>query len=579
MSLRTGGAGVTALLLLAACDGRDPTETTDPVVATVEVTPATAALSVGDTVRLTAWAKDADGEVLSNVAVQWSVDVAERAAMTPQGASGRVKALRAGAATVTASAGGRSGEALLAITNPAPELTALVPAETVAGGPGFQLAVQGSRFTHDSRVRWNGEDRPTTFVDATELRAQIGAADIVDAGMAEVRVTTDAPGGGTSAARAFTIASPPPGPVASVELDADSIGLAEGDVRQLTATVRDAQGQIIEGLAPQWSSGDPGVAQVGALGSVTAVRTGRTAVTVKVHGHEASAVVRVRAEYDFDLLYTAWDPTTSTATPYLVDLGDEAGVPQPLTFGGVQAGTLAPSPDGARVAFVGATVLQGPGVYVAGRDGSGLLQVAAHAGETCGQVAWRPDGQRLAYVCGFTGADQYVVTVAADGSAAPVVLTATEPGRDAWPSWSPPQAGGYRIAYARTVNGEPRIYTMKEDGTDHVEVTHGMDTQPAWSPDGSTIAFQRTGAATFGDIWLVDATGGNERGLTFFLAGPQWRPQWSPDGRLIAFASRHETYGSGSGADQIYTVWADGSKVAKRTWDAFAKSEPSWIRR
>ena len=78
-----------------------------------------------------------------------------------------------------------------------------------------------------------------------------------------------------------------------------------------------------------------------------------------------------------------------------------------------------------------------------------------------------------------------------------------------------------------------------------------------------------------GDLHLVDANGQNVRPVMPFvsLAGPQWYPVFSPDGRMIAFSSQHETWSS-SGEFQVYTIWTDGSKMAKRTttggmWPAF----------
>jgi Tol biopolymer transport system component len=58
------------------------------------------------------------------------------------------------------------------------------------------------------------------------------------------------------------------------------------------------------------------------------------------------------------------------------------------------------------------------------------------------------------------------------------------------------------------------------------------------------------------------------------LAFGQFAPAWSPDGRLIAFSSKHE-----GGVYQIYTVWADGSKLARRTTGELNKENPAWIRR
>ncbi|WP_156955345.1 IPT/TIG domain-containing protein [Polaromonas glacialis] len=95
--------------------------------------------------------------------------------------------------------------------NPAPSVASIAPANAAAGGTAFSLSVNGANFVNASRVRWNGADRPTTFVSATQLTAAITAADIAAAGTAQVSVSNPAPGVGTSQSLAFAInASPPP---------------------------------------------------------------------------------------------------------------------------------------------------------------------------------------------------------------------------------------------------------------------------------------------------------------------------------------------------------------------------------
>ena len=98
---------------------------------------------------------------------------------------------------------------------------------------------------------------------------------------------------------------------------------------------------------------------------------------------------------------------------------------------------------------------------------------------------------------------------------------------------------------------------------------------PAWSPDGNRIVFQRSSASIFGDLYWVDATVGGAGAalmpLTGPLAGPQFAPVWSPDGQLIAFTSRHS-----SEYFQIYAVWADGTRVAQRTFSG-EHADPAWI--
>ena len=84
-------------------------------------------------------------------------------------------------------------------------LTTLSPSSAVAGLPAFTLTVNGSNFVSGSVVRWNGTNRATTFVSATQLTAAITAADIAAAGSASVTVQN--PGVAISNALTFTITS------------------------------------------------------------------------------------------------------------------------------------------------------------------------------------------------------------------------------------------------------------------------------------------------------------------------------------------------------------------------------------
>ncbi|MGE3947756.1 MAG: PKD domain-containing protein [Blastocatellales bacterium] len=127
----------------------------------------------------------------------------------------------AGTAQVTvfnpAPGGGTSSGLTFTIVapNPAPTATSLSPNSAVAGGANFTLTVNGTNFIAGSKVRWNGADRTTTFVSATQLTADIPAADIVNAGTAQVTVFNPAPGGGTSSGLTFTIVAPNPAPTAT----------------------------------------------------------------------------------------------------------------------------------------------------------------------------------------------------------------------------------------------------------------------------------------------------------------------------------------------------------------------------
>jgi hypothetical protein len=70
----------------------------------------------------------------------------------------------------------------------APVLSGLNPNTTSAGVPGFSMTVFGAFFVSASVVHWNGEERPTTFVNETVVRVQIPASDVAAEGTASVTV-------------------------------------------------------------------------------------------------------------------------------------------------------------------------------------------------------------------------------------------------------------------------------------------------------------------------------------------------------------------------------------------------------
>ena len=89
--------------------------------------------------------------------------------------------------------GRESQPVTVTIVAPDPTITLHSPTTVTAGGPEFTLLINGTGFLTNSVVRWNGQDRPTTYVSATELQAQIPAADIGVAGTAQVTVFTPEP--------------------------------------------------------------------------------------------------------------------------------------------------------------------------------------------------------------------------------------------------------------------------------------------------------------------------------------------------------------------------------------------------
>jgi hypothetical protein len=130
-------------------------------------------------------------------------------------------------------------------TNPVPLPTGLSPNNALAGGAALMITVNGSNFVGSSKVRWNGSDCVTNFVNATQLTAQITAANIATAGINQVDVFNPAPGGGTSSALSFTVNNPMP-----VITSLSSISAIAGDP-DFTLTVNGAN--FIVGSTVQWN--------------------------------------------------------------------------------------------------------------------------------------------------------------------------------------------------------------------------------------------------------------------------------------------------------------------------------------
>ena len=120
-----------------------------------------------------------------------------------------------------------------------------------------------------------------------------------------------------------------------------------------------------------------------------------------------------------------------------------------------------------------------------------------------------------------------------------------------------------RIAFSsnRAPGGTSEIYSVSSTGTevDLSPVTAqltGSDNDPAYSPDGTKVAFTRTlGGNT--DIWTISATGGmNTNRITNDPAADE-DPTWSPDGKRIAFSSNRAP----ATDFQIYSVSSTGTEV------------------
>ncbi len=142
-----------------------------------------------------------------------------------------------------------------------------------------------------------------------------------------------------------------------------------------------------------------------------------------------------------------------------------------------------------------------------------------------------------------------IFSMAPEGGEA-INLTA-DPAHDIDPAWSP---DGSRIAFVsdRSVEGQenhdPVVFIMNADGSSvHPLFTEGGSAEPNWSPDGKKITYSN------GDIYIIAADGsGPSVNLTNSPDEADKTPLWSPDGSHIAFIKES------AGKQNLWIMDADG---------------------
>jgi serine/threonine protein kinase/Tol biopolymer transport system component len=194
------------------------------------------------------------------------------------------------------------------------------------------------------------------------------------------------------------------------------------------------------------------------------------------------------------------------------------------------------SPDGTRIAFI-SDVDGVPQVWVKTLAGGDPVQVTRGA-QAAGHPRWAPKGDHILYELlsppntpqGYPTGDLWLVSPES-GDSRKLITDGINPNV----SWN-----GERLVFERGAE----LWIAKADGTEQrrIENLSPIDfrvaqRRPALSPDGTLIAFfQNEPGVPWGDIWIIPATGGVARRLTWDSS--RWGGlTWTPDSRYIVFSS------------------------------------------
>src|SRR5437773_1192393 len=227
-------------------------------------------------------ARDASGNGLSGRVMTWSSSSSSVASVN---GSGLVTGAGAGSATITATSEGQSGTSGVTVT--------FVPVASVTVNPASASVQVGQTVQLSATPRdANGNALPgrtVTWASTNTTVATVNGQGLVTAkvvGSATITATSE----GQSGSAAITVTA---APVATVTVSPAAAAVQPGQTVQLTATTKDANGNILTGRTVTWASNSNPAATVSSSGLVTGVATGTALITATSEGQSGGAAIAV----------------------------------------------------------------------------------------------------------------------------------------------------------------------------------------------------------------------------------------------------------------------------------------------
>jgi len=291
-------------------------------------------------------------------------------------------------------------------------------------------------------------------------------------------------------------------------------------------------GKPVPSPAIRWASSEPLVARVLPDGTIETLQPGHTVITATVGSQSLARTVTVSLPGG-RIVFTSQTPQAGLYGVRPDGTGRfRIAAPSWAAYSDV-------SPDGRWIVFGGNPSGHGR-VTVQRVDGSEARDLFNEPGNVAG-VSWSPVGGQIAFTAGPCSSpglcEHWLHVVDAAGGVSWERIMTSGPGTAAFPAWSP---DGTHIAFSTfptNPNGVRDVWIVNADGTNPVVVpgdVNASETHPAWISNTRLVIARSMGIGPPYDLYLVNTDGTNLVPLTSDPGSEGW-PHLSPDRRWIVF--------------------------------------------